>query len=303
MLVGLAALNEVSKQLLGCAFRATALFLCSIANRVLHIVLLIGWEDVGHLACVKDVVDILEEALLFDTVIGEDESRSFALSAHFAEQNLQVFAELDLRVNLLDLNLEDLHVGHLGSESGERLATRATDTDQESVTARLHQDSPDPQQVLNGEVEKHQVHDVVSHLVVTVKVLPCCLNLLLLVKDFLIRAFSNTERREDVSEHVSTELIKCLDLSVTGLVQMLEEKIEVCTERDFDSIRDSGQHPHAIFIADQTIAENASGFVSPKAHQLIGLLDLLLGCETQTIDDLGEVTQIESVVRLCGCGL
>ena len=114
-----ASLDEVSKELLGSSLWATVFFLGGVSYGVLNVTLLIRWEDVWDFSCVEDVVDVFKEAFLLDTVIGEDESCGVSLASHLLEHDLQVLSELDLRVDFLDLYLENFEVSHLGGETSQ----------------------------------------------------------------------------------------------------------------------------------------------------------------------------------------
>ena len=52
-----------------------------------HLVHLIAREEVGNFTAGEDVVEILEERLLLDVVVGEDESHPFTLYATTAKLN------------------------------------------------------------------------------------------------------------------------------------------------------------------------------------------------------------------------
>ena len=114
-----ASLDEVSKELLGSSLWATVFVLGGGSHGVLNVILLIRWEDVWDFSRVEDVVDVFKEAFLLDTVIGEDESCGVSLASHLLEHDLQVLSELDLRVDFLDLDLENFEVSHLGGETSQ----------------------------------------------------------------------------------------------------------------------------------------------------------------------------------------
>ena len=78
-------------------------------------------EEVGHLARVEDVVDVLEEGLLDDLRVGEEEHELLPLVAHHQQRLLQVIAPLGLAVVLGDLDLEAVELGHRRREARERL--------------------------------------------------------------------------------------------------------------------------------------------------------------------------------------
>jgi len=113
MLVLLAALDKIGKELLRGTFRAAILLFCRSTNRVTNICFLFSWEDVGHFTSVEDVVDIFKEAFFLNTVICEDEGSSITLASNFHEKQFEILTELSLGINLLDFDLEDFKVSEL----------------------------------------------------------------------------------------------------------------------------------------------------------------------------------------------
>lgn len=205
--VSLATLNKVRKELLWGTFWASALLLGNVTHRVAHVNLLICREDVGHLTRVQDVVDVLEEALLLDTVVSEDERVDVTFTTDLSEQNFEILTELNLGVNFLNFNLEDFSISHPCSQTRQRLTARATHTHEQGVTTWLHQDSTDSQQMFDSEIEKHQVHNIVSHFVVPVKCFFGSCDEFLFVEDFFVRAIWNTKWREHITKDISTEFV------------------------------------------------------------------------------------------------
>ena len=152
--------------------------------------------------------------------------------------------------------------------------------------------------MLDSEVEEHQIHHIVSDLIVSVKSFACGLDQLLLVQNLFIRPIWDAKRCEDVTEDVSTELIERLNLSIARFVEMLEKQIEVGAEGDFRCLLNSVEHPHSIIIVNQTISKHSCSLVSPKTHHLVGLCQFILPRQADSLDDLREISQVERVVRL-----
>lgn len=61
------------------------------------------------------------------------------------------------------------------------------------MTTILLQYTTDAQQMLNSEIEKHQVHRIVSNVIVLAQSIFGSLDQLLLVEDFFVGAIRNTE--------------------------------------------------------------------------------------------------------------
>ena len=62
-------------------------------------------------------------------------------------------------------NLEKIIVGHVCGETCDGLTTRASDSHQQGVTARLFDDTRHSRHMLNSKSEQHQVHRLPAHVV------------------------------------------------------------------------------------------------------------------------------------------
>ena len=89
---------------------------------------LVTSKQVGHFSRGKDVVDVLKESLVFDLVVCEEEGDSFSLLTCCSVENLQVIQEVVGIVGARQLYLEGLVPGNKGSQSGETLLSRATNS-------------------------------------------------------------------------------------------------------------------------------------------------------------------------------
>eukprot|EP00965_Chrysotila_dentata_P189855 6173554-Pleurochrysis_carterae.AAC.1 len=78
-------------------------------------------EEVGHLARVEDVIEVLEEGLGHDLRVGEEEDDGLALLPRLEQHALQVVSPFNLAVALGDLDLEAFEVRHGGGEAREAL--------------------------------------------------------------------------------------------------------------------------------------------------------------------------------------
>ena len=80
MQVSLTPFDEIGKELLGRSLSTSVFLFGSVSYRILDICFLVSREDIWHFTCIQDVVNVLEEAFLFYTIICEDESRCFTFS-------------------------------------------------------------------------------------------------------------------------------------------------------------------------------------------------------------------------------
>ena len=152
--------------------------------------------------------------------------------------------------------------------------------------------------MLNSEVEEHQIHHIVSDLIVSVESFACGLDQLCLVQNLFIWPVWDAKRCEDVTEDVSTELVERLNLSIARFVEMLEKQVEVGAEGDLRCLLNGGEHPHSIIIVNKTISKHSCSLVSPKTHHLVSLCQLILPRQADSLNDLREISQVERVVRL-----
>lgn len=120
--------------------------------------LLIRWEDVGHVTCVQKHVDVFHKRLVLDLVVREEEHS--ALGGHSGLQHdlLQVLPPIVACVILCDFDLVELVRVHECGQLGGTLPPAAPDAHQEQVAFVLLQDSTDPGDVLDGELEHDQRH-------------------------------------------------------------------------------------------------------------------------------------------------
>lgn len=105
--------------------------------------LLVGGKEVGHLANVEQVVDVLEKGLVLDLRVGEEEHAVLVGLGRLAQDALQVLVPLVDRVALADLDHKQVVLGQVRGELGERLAAGAADVDEQGVAARLLEDARD----------------------------------------------------------------------------------------------------------------------------------------------------------------
>ena len=106
-------------------------------------------EEVGHLARVEDVVDVLDERLVLDLRVGEQEDGRLPLLARRAQQLLEVVAPRALVVVLASSRSGRRRTPRRAPRARERLAARAADADEERVAARLLDDARDAADVLD----------------------------------------------------------------------------------------------------------------------------------------------------------
>ena len=84
--------------------------------------LLVRGEQVRNIGRVEDHVDVLEEGLLLDLRVAEEEDGRFSIAARLHKDLLDVVAPLVLAVRLRELDLDELVIGHEGSQLGRALA-------------------------------------------------------------------------------------------------------------------------------------------------------------------------------------
>ena len=104
------------------------------------------------------------------------------------------------------------------------------------MTTWLLEDSTDPEQMLDGEVEQDKRHWFVGDVVVLDHSVICTQLKLFFVHNFLVRTIWHTKGGVDITPEKTSELIESLDLSVFVSIKMLEDHIELGSERSSGGI-------------------------------------------------------------------
>lgn len=105
--------------------------------------LLVALVQIGHLACVKQVVDVFQEGLIKDLRIREKESNGFADDPCILEQFLQKLSKTLMIEAFDDLDGAEAVAHHKGSQSGETLLAASAHTDQHDASTQLSQHTRD----------------------------------------------------------------------------------------------------------------------------------------------------------------
>eukprot|EP00964_Phaeocystis_antarctica_P055483 scaffold32640_cov63-Phaeocystis_antarctica.AAC.1 len=247
---------------------------------------LVAREEVGHLARVEDVRDVLHHALRLHLRVGEAEDRRVARLARQPEQPLQVVLPRGAVVVLAQLDLEHGEVRHVRRERRERLAARAADASEQRVAEGLLDDAQHAADVLDGEGEDDELHRLLGHGVVVLEHRRRLVDELVHVwDDHVLRALAVHEVTEE-----QTLVLRPDHLDPALLEAVLELPLELRVE------------PVDVGRVDEPVGEDAQALVSPEAEQLVRGLDGLLRRLHDALEDLGDVAQVEGVVALGGRG-
>ena len=254
-----------------------------------HAIFFLPVEQRGHFAGVEDVVDVLHEPLLDDLRVREEEHGRYAVDARLLVQVLEVVPELLRPVPAAQLDGEALEPGDERREPRQALLPGAAHAHQHRVPARLPQDARDARRVLGGVHEKHQVHRVRGVGVVLLEVLLHQQHHLLHVRDFLVHA---------------------LFLGLCAAAQKVPEQNRAVHEQVLERRRvgkvflhDLRHHVLVVVLVlhrDEPVVEHAHGLVHPQARHDVPGLTLIRGDEQHALQHLGQVAQVERVVRLGG---
>jgi len=166
------------------------------------------------------------------------------------------------------------------------------------MTTWLLEDSTDPEQMLDGEVEQDKRHWFVGDVVVLDHSVICTQLKLFFVHNFLVRTIWHTKGGVDITPEKTSELIESLDLSVFVGIKMFEDHIELGSEWSSGSVLDGVEHPKSIIVVDEAITKDSCDLMCPKSKNLVTSLKLLLGCPSHTTNDFGEISQVECVMCL-----
>mmetsp|Transcript_13697 Transcript_13697/g.27719 ORF Transcript_13697/g.27719 Transcript_13697/m.27719 type:complete len:749 (-) Transcript_13697:6644-8890(-) len=248
---------------------------------VLHVLLL---DQRRHLPGVEDVVHVFEHALLQDLRVGIQEDGGDVLQGFGHEHLLEVLVPLVLVVPLGDLDLVDVVLGHERSQPRETAATRPSHSEQETVASRLANDTADARHVLDGIQEQHQLHRSLALFVVQLEVLLEGFAARLQVGGLLVNPAVTPVRP---AEEVATD---------ESLVD--HHGVPLLVHLSLHDVAHRVVQPLAILVVDQAIAEDAATLVDPQAHELVQLVGLDAAGLEHALEHLGQITQVEGVVRL-----
>lgn len=111
------------------------------------------------------------------------------------------------------------------------------------MTTWLNDNSSDSNEMLNGKVEKNQVHWLIGNIVVMHKSFISLLRKQLFIFDFFIRPLGNSKLCHNISKYQSSEFIKSLNFTILVSIKMGETGIEVRSEWCSGAFFDSFKHP------------------------------------------------------------
>lgn len=123
------------------------------------------------------------------------------------------------------------------------------------------------------------------------------------VEDLFIGPFWDTEITENISESKTSEFIKGLDLSIFICIQMVEHGIKALSEWGSGNVFDSIEHPHSVIIVDESITENSCSLMCPQSKARVSLVQCFVSWHCHTTNNLRDISQVESVMRLQRSGL
>lgn len=180
-------------------------------------------------------------------------------------------------VTLCDLDGEVLHLVHVGREPGHRSAARSSNTDQHGVTSLLPEDSRNSRKMLDAVSEEDEVHwgivDVVD-LKALIEPWDECVDLCELDVLFFAALVVTEQDLVEVFE---------FPLHVKVVLHLLVSQLAV---------------PVAISLVDKTISEHSESLVDPQMNQASLVLKVLEADHEDSLDHLGEISEVEGVMAL-----
>mmetsp|Transcript_11627 Transcript_11627/g.17625 ORF Transcript_11627/g.17625 Transcript_11627/m.17625 type:complete len:522 (-) Transcript_11627:109-1674(-) len=237
-----------------------------------HVLLVLG-DQTRDFSGSEHTVDGLEEGLALDFGVGHDEGDLLAQRTGFAVEVLDVVLQVVIVVRLGQRDLEEDVLHDEGSQLGQRLLSRSSDTDQKDVSTGGVDDSGDSQQMLEGIVEDDEVHGLRGVLLV--------ISLKLLI--------GNLSDRLDVGASLVHEGGFLFELSVLVVLvfslevgeqvaghQLLIFEAELVSEL---LLGDSVEHVLEcllVSVTDELVNERTLGLVAPKGDEEEFGSDLLL---------------------------
>eukprot|EP00965_Chrysotila_dentata_P076675 2531057-Pleurochrysis_carterae.AAC.1 len=254
---------------------------------------LVAREQVGQLARVEEDVDVLEEALVLDLLVGKHEGDPLVLHARAAVERLEVLEQRVGVVHARDGDLEEQVVGDVRAEAGEALFAAAADADQERAAAGHGEHAGDAHHVPNRVIEEYEVHlEKLERLVELGHV--------------VVRARAHVlHRGHGLVDLGRRQQLACLN--VLGLLaQKLDEEGLVLelgrlggAHVRLEHLVDGGGEPALVVVVDELVREDAHALVLPQLqeHRLRLDRDVLVRHE-DALEDAREVAQVENVVEL-----
>ena len=161
--------QEVVIQIIRSRWSPWKLFLHDWYQVGVDFVNLVSSEQVGDLSRGEDIVDVLEETLVFDFIVGEEEGDPLALLPGCSVEHLQVVQEVVGIVGARQLDLECLVASDVGGQSSETLLARAPHSNQECCTSICADDAGYLDEVNHGIFEEHQIHAGTSNCLVVLQ--------------------------------------------------------------------------------------------------------------------------------------
>mmetsp|Transcript_20779 Transcript_20779/g.35679 ORF Transcript_20779/g.35679 Transcript_20779/m.35679 type:complete len:2651 (-) Transcript_20779:3350-11302(-) len=290
------AVDEVLPQVVGRVVELLGLLLFGDGADVVEGgVTVITPEQPGHLPGGQEVVDVLQEALLLDLVVREDE-RDPAL--HGLEVlGPQVIKEIVDTVGLRDGDLESDLVDDEGGQAREGLLARAPDTDQHDVATGHAQRAGDPDDVLHGHVEQHQVQ--LADLVGVVE-------LLLPGQEAAAQGLDGLDGLIDDGGRLQL-------LPGVGVQDGLPQEVhpvrrglalgsQLVPEGLHSALGDGLVVPDLVLHLIELVAEHAAALGLEKVHQRLGVCDHLLAAHHHALRDTRQISDVEDVMELRGRG-
>mmetsp|Transcript_1957 Transcript_1957/g.4404 ORF Transcript_1957/g.4404 Transcript_1957/m.4404 type:complete len:492 (+) Transcript_1957:1679-3154(+) len=249
-------------------------------------VLLVRREQVGDVPSVEDGVDILDEALVDDLRVGEQEHHGVALNSRDHEQLLDVFSKLVVAVSPRQLDGDALVVGHEGREPRQTLLPRPSQPHQHRVPARRAEDAGEAGDVLDGVHEEDEVHGLGRRQVVLLQVrLHQLVQLLGVLYGLVVPVLRSHSHLEEVAEE-DRQLLEGLGVVPVDAELLLEHLVQPALEQDL------------VLVVDEPILEDPLVLVAPQSQEGAGVGTVLYLQRQDPLEDLGQVSEVESVVTL-----
>mmetsp|Transcript_11712 Transcript_11712/g.17848 ORF Transcript_11712/g.17848 Transcript_11712/m.17848 type:complete len:936 (+) Transcript_11712:4723-7530(+) len=240
--------------------------------------------ELRNIAGVQDVVDIFKHLLVDDLGINEQEGGDLGFDTGLHEAELQVVSPISHTVALHHFDLVELVVAHESRKLAQRLTSRTTDTEQQSVSLRLSKNSADSTDVVACIKEHHELHGMLTSRVEVFKVLVNLGDHDRDIFDLYIRSVFSIDALEIVTEDDSLD-IKDLVLRNIKLLSLSQEERE--------------EYFLVLFI-DHSVSEHSLVLMDPQPHDIGSSAGGLAVGRTHTLEDLGDISQVESVMRLAG---
>jgi hypothetical protein len=232
---------------------------------------------------VKDVIDILKHLLVNNLSVDEQEGSGLSFNSSLGKASLQVVSPVSHGVPFNDLNLVKLEAADVSGKLTERLSSRTSDTKQKSISLWLSEHSANSVDMVTSVQEHNKFHWILLAIVVVAQVLDNDLHECVKILNHDVWSILSINAIQVITE----------DDSLTAKDLFFSKFVDLCA-----LLHDEVKKDFFVLVGNHSVSEDSLILVDPKSNDInLSLSGLLIG-RANTLENLGDVSQVESVVGL-----